>query len=529
VSLLQSLILGIIQGITEFLPISSSAHLVLIPHLLGWKIPEAQVFPFDVLVQLGTLIAVILYFWKDLWQILKGFFQGLIERKPFGSENARLGWYLILATIPAGLAGVLIKDQVEAAFNSPTATAIFLFVTALFLVLAELVGKRSRPLSDVKWVDALWVGVFQAISLFPGISRSGSTITGGMTRNLDRPSAARFSFLMSVPVMLGAGLVSFKDALQMPGFSDFLPVLAVGFTAALLVGYLVIHWLLSYLNKGSLYIFAVYCVILGTAVLLTGTVKGNANLLVPQQKPTAISAGLPPKTTPQTADANTLSVSYTASLSWLSPAMSACAETIPGLSIITNPPLVAPGIGVSEPINLRWGAPNPLADYAAEIGTERLAVIVHPENSLSTLPLELVSQIASGELSTWGSVYAKCPECFTSPLNETFAPALITLVFYPPNEEPQQLFMQVMIGNKPVATSIGIIVPGSTAMRETISANPDSFGFMGSRFLDDSVKEIAIQNLDAQSLEKPILAISKSKLAGNALAWLLCIQKILTP
>src|SRR5512133_3470377 len=142
-TLLQSLILGIIQGLTEFLPISSSAHLVLIPHLLGWQIPEAQVFPFDVLVQIGTLVAVILYFWTDLWVIIRGFIKALVDRKPFEGEPARFGWYLLLATIPAGIAGILIKDQVEAAFNSPTSTALFLFVTAALLILAELIGKRT--------------------------------------------------------------------------------------------------------------------------------------------------------------------------------------------------------------------------------------------------------------------------------------------------------------------------------------------------------------------------------------------------
>ncbi|MHB8089795.1 MAG: undecaprenyl-diphosphate phosphatase, partial [Anaerolineaceae bacterium] len=129
-TLLQSIILGIVQGLTEFLPISSSAHLVLIPELLGWQIPEVQVFPFGVLVQMGTIIAVILYFWSDLWKIIKAFVKALVDRKPFEDPNARLGWYLILATIPAGLSGMLLKDKVEAVFNDPNATAYFLFGTA---------------------------------------------------------------------------------------------------------------------------------------------------------------------------------------------------------------------------------------------------------------------------------------------------------------------------------------------------------------------------------------------------------------
>jgi undecaprenyl-diphosphatase len=270
---LQSLILGIIQGLTEFLPISSSAHLVLVPYILNWNIPESYVFPFDVLVQLGTLAAVIAYFWRDLITIIKTFMRGILQKKPFADPDARMGWYLVIATIPAGLAGILLKSNVEAAFNSPRITAIFLFVTALLLVLAEFLGKRKRELKDLNWKDALWIGVFQAFSIFPGISRSGSTIAGGMTRHLQRPAAARFAFLMSIPVMLAAGIFSIPDLLEVPNLGSFLPVLAVGFVAAVVVGYFSIRWLLSFLNKRSLVWFAGYCVLLALAVLIIGAVR----------------------------------------------------------------------------------------------------------------------------------------------------------------------------------------------------------------------------------------------------------------
>jgi undecaprenyl-diphosphatase len=271
-SILQAIILGIVQGLTEFLPISSSAHLVLVPFFLGWKIPVDQEFPFDVLVQLGTLLAVIIYFRKDLWAIIVAFIQGLVRRKPFAEFDSRMGWYLILATIPASIIGLLIKDQVEAAFNSPAATGVFLFVTAFFLLLAEQVGKRSRPLETLTWVDALWVGIWQIISLFPGVSRSGSTIAGGMTRNLTRPAAARFSFLMSVPVMLAAGLLTTLDLLKVPNLSSFLPVMAIGFITAAIVGYISIRWLLSFLVSHSLRWFAVYCILIGAITLIVAYV-----------------------------------------------------------------------------------------------------------------------------------------------------------------------------------------------------------------------------------------------------------------
>ncbi|HEX2978845.1 MAG TPA: undecaprenyl-diphosphatase UppP [Anaerolineaceae bacterium] len=264
---LQSIILGIVQGITEFLPISSSAHLVLVPFILGWQFPPDQTFVFDVLVQMGTLLAVIIYFWKDLVGIVVAFLRGLFSGKPFAEEQSRLGWYLILATIPAGILGITIKDIVEAAFNSPSITALFLLVTAAFLLVAERVGRRSRKLGEMKWIDALWIGLGQALSIFPGISRSGSTISAGMTRHFDRTSAARFSFLMMVPVMAAAGVLGVLDLLKMPSLGQFLPVVLAGTLTSAVVGYLCIHWLLQFLNRRSLTAFAVYCLALAGVVL----------------------------------------------------------------------------------------------------------------------------------------------------------------------------------------------------------------------------------------------------------------------
>ena len=267
-TILQAILLGIVQGLTEFLPISSSAHLVLLPYFAGWEIPAAEAFIFDVLVQLGTLVAVIAYFWKDLWAIGRAWVSGLAHKKPFDNSNARLGWFILLSTLPAVMIGLLIKDQVEAAFDSPLATGIFLFGTAILLVIAERFGRRQRELSSLGWVDALWIGAFQAISLFPGISRSGSTITGGMLRHLTRQAAARFSFLMSVPVMLAAGLLTTLEWLQAPDAGAISLPLLVGFVTSALVGYFAIRWLLRYLVQHSLYVFAAYCVVLGLIVVV---------------------------------------------------------------------------------------------------------------------------------------------------------------------------------------------------------------------------------------------------------------------
>ncbi|NTU75133.1 MAG: undecaprenyl-diphosphatase UppP, partial [Anaerolineaceae bacterium] len=250
-SFFQAIILGIVQGLTEFLPISSSAHLVLVPFFLGWTFNQQQAFTFDVIVQLGTLVAVIIYFRQDLIHIIKAFITAILHRKPFETMEARMGWFLILATIPAGIFGVLVKSQVEEAFNSPLATAVFLLVTAAFLFAAEVYGKKTRTLASFGWLDALVMGLAQAAAIFPGISRSGATISAGMARQLDRPSAARFSFLMSIPVMLAAGGLSILDLKDMPSLGSFILPLAAGFIAAGIVGYLSIHWLLKFISHSS--------------------------------------------------------------------------------------------------------------------------------------------------------------------------------------------------------------------------------------------------------------------------------------
>jgi undecaprenyl-diphosphatase len=255
---LHALILGIIQGLTEFIPVSSTAHLLIGQQLFG--IPaDAAMFSFLVIVQLGTLISLFAFYWKDLLDIANA---TLDFRHSTPDRN--LGIYIIVATIPALIAGYLLRDAVEALFSQPMLQAsIRLFSAAILLTLAELLTKKNRTLDSMTWLDALIIGIFQIIAVFPGASRSGSTISGGMFRNFDRVSAARFAFLMSVPVMLAAGGYEMLDVIQMPNLSEFLPLLAVGFIAAAIVGWMAIKWLIDYLSNHSLYVFAVYCVIVG--------------------------------------------------------------------------------------------------------------------------------------------------------------------------------------------------------------------------------------------------------------------------
>jgi len=269
-TLFQSFLLGIIQGLTEFIPVSSTAHLLISQYLLGIPASDAM-FAFLVLVQLGTILSLIIFFWKDLLSIVMDTLKNLDGLGNFGSlpQNAKLGWYIVIATIPALLAGVLLKHFVEALFKTPLIEAsIRLFAAAILLALAEYFGKRTRKLDSMTWLDALIVGLMQVIAVFPGASRSGTTISGGMFRGFDRPSAARFAFLMSVPVMLAAGAYESLGLLKLPNLGQFLPVLAVGFVTAAIVGWFAIKWLINYLSKNSLYVFAAYCAVIGALVIV---------------------------------------------------------------------------------------------------------------------------------------------------------------------------------------------------------------------------------------------------------------------
>ncbi len=263
----QALVLGVVQGLTEFLPISSSAHLVLVPHALGWSLDPAQAFVFDVLVQLGTLLAVLVYFRRDWWAMTRAAWAlARAPRQGWRDPDARLLLAVLLATVPAGLAGLLFKDAVEAAFAAPRAVGGFLLFTAAWMALGEARGRRRRDLAGLTWLDALAVGAGQALALLPGVSRSGATIAAGMLRDLQRPAAARFSFLMAVPVMLGAGAVAVKDWAALPPDPGFGLALAVGFVAAAVAGYAAIRALLGFLARHSLWPFVVYCALLGAWV-----------------------------------------------------------------------------------------------------------------------------------------------------------------------------------------------------------------------------------------------------------------------
>ena len=282
-NLLTSLLFGFIQGLTEFIPVSSTAHLLIGQALLNIPSNDAT-FSFLVLVQLGTLVSLVVFFWKDFWEIIYAIFSSASYRKLHDTEkedtetykkrkrsiaNARLGWCILIATLPALLAGYLLKDEVKLIFRQPLIeAAIRLFAAAFLMLLAERFSKRSRRLRAITWFDALVIGLFQILAVFPGASRSGTTISGGMLRGFHRRSAARFAFLMSVPVMLAAGGYETLDVLKMPNLTSFLLPMAIGFITAAVIGWFMIKWLLGYLTRHSLFPFIAYCTVVGVICLL---------------------------------------------------------------------------------------------------------------------------------------------------------------------------------------------------------------------------------------------------------------------
>ncbi len=261
----QAVVLGVVQGVAEFLPISSSGHLVIIPAVFGWTEFAGNV-AFDVLLHLGTLVAVVAYFWQDLWRMLLAAFSS----DPAKASDKRLAWLVVIATSVTGVIGLAFNDFFESLFERVVWVGVFLMITSVILVLAEkLTTKREHAPERMSWVQALGIGLAQGVAIMPGISRSGATISAGLAAGLDREQAARFSFLLSAPIILLASVKTAFDAFS--SGANSLPGVAVslaGFLASAVAGYLTIAWLLNYLKTRSLYPFAVYTALVGAAVVV---------------------------------------------------------------------------------------------------------------------------------------------------------------------------------------------------------------------------------------------------------------------
>lgn len=260
----QALLLGVLQGLTEFLPVSSSGHLVIVPALLGWS--NASLV-FDALVHWATLLAVLAYFWRDVWFYLRAGWASL-WRRSLDVPGARVAWAIAVGSVPAALAGALLENTFETLFHSPRAAAGFLLVTAGLLFASERLGRRVRSMESITLADGLIVGLAQALAITPGISRSGATIAAGLVRGLEREAATRYSFLLGLPVIFGAGLLQVGQLLAGMTQAEPAGTLAVGFLAALVSGFLAIHGLLRFVRRHRLDVFALYCALAGLLALL---------------------------------------------------------------------------------------------------------------------------------------------------------------------------------------------------------------------------------------------------------------------
>lgn len=261
---IQSVTLGLVQGLTEFLPISSSGHLRIVPALFGWDDPGTA---FTAVVQLGTILAVLLYFRHDIVSIARGFFGGLVNKERRDTVDYRLGWCVVIGTLPISIIGLAVKGFVESGARNLVLIATMLIVFAFVMLLAEVAGRRTgsaRGIEDVRIRDGWIVGFSQALALVPGVSRSGATISAGLAIGMERAAAARFSFLLSIPAIVLSGLYELKDLHHSDvGVAPMLIATAVAFVS----GYVSIAFLLNYLGKHTLGVFVGYRIIIGVVVL----------------------------------------------------------------------------------------------------------------------------------------------------------------------------------------------------------------------------------------------------------------------
>lgn len=261
---LQAIVLGIIQGVTEFLPISSTAHLRIVPAFAGWEDPGAA---FTAVTQLGTLAAVLLYFRKDLWRIANAWTRSIHSNPELkGTLDARLGWYILLGTIPISVFGLAFSDQIESGARDLYVIGTTLIVLGLLLLAAERTSKRDRPIESLTARDGAIIGIAQACALVPGVSRSGATLTAGLFLGLERAAAARYSFLLSVPAVVLAGLFELKD-IGGEGGAGVAPT-AIATLLAFVAGYASIAFLLKFLASNTVTPFVIYRVLLGAGVLV---------------------------------------------------------------------------------------------------------------------------------------------------------------------------------------------------------------------------------------------------------------------
>jgi undecaprenyl-diphosphatase len=284
--IIQAMILGIIQGITEYIPISSSAHLIVVPWLFGWADPVLTSLPFDVALHLGTLLAVLWFFWAEWVRLVRAGIASIAERKIGADPDRRLAWLIVIGCIPGAIAGILGESKIEELFHRPgvpvqpsamIAMAIIIALFGIILFLVDRIARHIRSMNQLSLKDAIVVGLAQALAIFPGVSRSGATITAGLVMELERPAAAKFSFLLAAPIIAGAGAKSLLEVFHGFGAGAYttseLILFPIGFAAAAISGYLCIKFLMQFLQHHSMNIFVYYRWALAALILIVAVTR----------------------------------------------------------------------------------------------------------------------------------------------------------------------------------------------------------------------------------------------------------------
>lgn len=274
-TIIEAIVLGLVQGLTEFIPISSTAHLLIVPSILGWGDPGAAV---SAVIQFGTLLAAIIYFFRDIVRLIAGFFRGLITRRPLADVDSREAWLVVIGTIPIVILGLLFKKHIESTFRGLWIVTTMVIVVAILMQIAEWYAKRKqlRQFDDMTVADGVAIGLGQCLALIPGSSRSGSTIMTAIFRGIDRPTAARYSFLLSIPAVGGAGMLELFKERHALGALGWTPI-AIAIAVAFVSGYASIWFLIRYLRSHTTHVFIYYRYALGIAMiamLMTGYLKG---------------------------------------------------------------------------------------------------------------------------------------------------------------------------------------------------------------------------------------------------------------
>ncbi|MGQ9627515.1 MAG: undecaprenyl-diphosphatase UppP [Anaerolineae bacterium] len=463
--IIQAIALGVLQGATEFIPVSSSGHLVLVPWLLGWGKPELV---FDTTLHLGTLLAVLAYFWRDWREIGRGWLKSLTRRgESNATPEARLGWLIIIGTVPAAAMGVALEDFFESLFGSPAWVAALLLVTGAILVLSERLGRRNREMKALSLSDAALIGLAQGLAIAPGISRSGATIAMGLLLGLVREDAAHFSFLLATPIILGAGLLQLFDALSLFAAVKTFPLI-IGFMAASLSGFFCIHFLLSYLRRGRLYLFAAYCGLFGMLSLAVAFYGGE------RSDPTPLTH-----------------IRVAGSTSML-PLIESLAESyrqehpqvifeIQGGGSRLGYELLSAGkveIGASSWPLLSESWPG--KTKAAEIALDGLAIIVHSTNPLEDLTLDQAKDIFAGRIVDWRELSGRTGD--------------ILVVSREEGSGSRAAFEALMMKGQEV-TSTAVVMPGEREVAEYVAAHPNAIGYASACHLTPEVKALRLDGV----------------------------------